>query len=162
KALAAVGLWRLGNPVLLDLVRDAEQLDDRLAFLHALGMTGKDAQTKRLLQVALRSPHVAERRVACLGLARVAETEDIAAVVQSALVRCYQSEVPRVKANAVLPLWRSGYAIVLKGVKEMLSSTQGCVRASAAWALGRVGGIVARSYLERALDDSDDTVRKLA
>lgn len=280
KALAAVGLWRLGNTVLLDLIRDAEQLDQRLAYLHALGMTGKDAQTRRTLLTAMRSPHAAERRVGCLGLKAVAEPDDIGELVeaaleipgretrealirtcgeidrhrtlstlhamliqrestrqprpiatllamvpaalgelpasqvpmgtrpadpapaparsgdcdleylarfldspdgrvranavdtlsiyaglpriQSSLIRCYQSEVPRVKANAVLPLWRSGYGIVLKGLKEMLSATQVCVRASAAWALGRVGGIVAKSYLEKALDDPDDSIRRLA
>ena len=280
KALAAVGLWRLGNPVLMDLVRDAEQMDQRLAFLYALGHTGRDAQTKQMLVSALKSPHAAERRVGCLGLARVAEVEDIEPLVetalempgresreelvracaeidrgrtlstrhalliqressrqprliatllamvpaalgerpasqaspggrgddpasapargadcdldylarfldspdgrvranavdalsiyaqlpaiQKALVRCYQSEVPRVRANAALPLWRSGYSIVLKGLKEMLSAGQVCVRASAAWALGRVGGIVAASYLEKALDDPDDSVRKMA
>lgn len=281
KALAAVGLWRLGNTVLLDLIRDAEQLDQRLAYLHALGMTGKDAQTRRVLLEAMRSPHAAERRVGCLGLKSVAEGDDIGELVeaaleipgrdtremliktcgeidrhktlstlhamliqrestrqprpiatllamvpcalgelpasqvpmgtrpqdpalrpptrggdcdldylgrfldsadgrvranavdalsiyaglpkiQSALIRCYQSEVPRVKANAVLPLWRSGYGIVLKGLKDMLSESQVCVRASAAWALGRVGGIVARSYLEKALDDPEDSIRRLA
>lgn len=281
KALAAVGLWRLGNTVLLDLIRDAEQLDQRLAYLYALGLTGKDAQTRRALLAAMRSQHASERRVGCLGLRAVAEADDIGELVetalevpgrdtremliracgevdrprtlstlhamlvqressrqprpiatllamvpgalgeqpasqvpmgarpsgpslppparggecdldylsrfldspdgrvranavdalsiyaalpaiQTALIRCYQSEVPRVKANAALPLWRSGYGIVLKGLKDMLGATQVCVRASAAWALGRVGGIVARSYLERALDDPDDSIRKLA
>ena len=280
KALAAVGLWRLGDTVLLDLIRDAEQLDQRLAYLHALGMTGKDAQTRRALLAAMKSPHAAERRVGCLGLKAVAEPDDIGELVetalevpgrdtremliracgeidrhrtlttlqtmlvqressrqprpiatllamvpcalgelpasqvpmgarpqdpappparggdcdleylsrfldspdgrvranavdtlsiyaalpkiQNALIRCYESEVPRVRANAVLPLWRSGYGIVLKGLKEMLSATQVCVRASAAWALGRVGGIVARSYLEKALDDPDDSIRRIA
>jgi HEAT repeat protein len=277
KALAAVGLWRMGNPVLLEMIKDAEQLDHRLAYLHALGLTGKDSQTRKMLLAALKSEHASERRIGCKGLRSVAEADDIPELVESALemtgretreelirtcgaidrqrtvatlhslliaressrqprpiatllamvppalgerpasqvpagmrptrtpprgpecdveylarfldspdgrvranavdalsvyaalpkiqqslVRCYGSEVPRVKANAAIPLWRAGYQVVLRGLKEMLTHGQSCVRASAAWALGRIGGIVARSYLERALDDSDDAIRKIA
>jgi HEAT repeat protein len=256
KALAAVGLWRLGNPVLLDLLRDAEQPEHRLAYLHALGMTGHDGQPRRLLVHVLTSGPLAERAMACRSLRAVAESEDIPVLLQAAvevpgretragvvsacaqidrerthaclramlgesesqreprriasllsmlaaapgepdleyvsrfldnpdgrvranavdglsdysglprihaaLLRCYESEISRVRANAALPLWKAGYQVVMRGLKEMLSSSEAGLRASAAWALGRVGGIVAASYLEKALDDPDEATRRLA
>jgi HEAT repeat protein len=82
--------------------------------------------------------------------------------IQEALLRCWGSEVARVRVNAALPLWRAGYQFVMSGLKDMLSSSVPAVRASAVWALGQVGGFVATSYLRKALDDPDESTRKLA
>jgi len=274
KAAAAVGLWRMGNSVLLELLNDAEELEHRVAYVYALGQTGRDAQTRRLLVRSLKSPHQAERLMACRSLASVAEPDDIpdlldvaldlpgkdtreslirscgtldhrrtvsviqamlesseknrqprrvatllsmlasfdgggigrnrgrplaaraslpeadleflghllespdgrvrantvevlspfyeVARVHQMLVPCTSSDIARVRANAALPLWKSGFQSAMCGLKEMLVSSQSTVRASACWALGQIGGFIATSYLKKSLDDPDESVRRLA
>lgn len=77
KAQAAVGLWRLGIPVLLELVQDAELVEHRVSLLFALAQTGRDNQARRILVESLGATTESERMMAARSLGKVAESQDI-------------------------------------------------------------------------------------
>lgn len=64
RAEAALSLWKLGNPVLLQLLADAEDPAERLSYLRALGRTGRDERVMALLWEIFGGPDAAESAAA--------------------------------------------------------------------------------------------------
>ncbi|MBI4872507.1 MAG: HEAT repeat domain-containing protein [Candidatus Riflebacteria bacterium] len=258
RALAALALWRLGRPLLVELLAETESPQARIAFAHAAGRVGQDPRLAEvLLGVAgngALDPKL--RRMAADSLASVGAAADLSRMIGSAfkvsqpelrrtlvasavaidpegassylirilerlsattrhrqlastlaflgalpvqpppeqlqpylehpdprvaantvetlaqhatlpsvassLVRSLSHPASRVAANAALALWKLGFVRAFGRLQEMASECSAGARASAAWAFGRIGGLLAQDAARPLLQDPEENVRRWA
>ncbi|MBI4868319.1 MAG: HEAT repeat domain-containing protein [Candidatus Wallbacteria bacterium] len=82
--------------------------------------------------------------------------------VTAVLNRSLAHPAPRVAANAAVVLWRQGIVSAFSRLRELASQGATAARASAAWALGQIGGLVAQDLARPMLDDPEESVRRWA
>ena len=71
RAEAALSLWSMGNPVLLELLEDAEDSKERLTYIAALGRTGRDKSVINALLTIYNGINEAEAAAAAESLLKL-------------------------------------------------------------------------------------------
>ncbi len=82
--------------------------------------------------------------------------------VSRSLSRSLSHPASRVSANAAVALWRHGCVEAFSRLRVLAGDAAAGARASAAWAFGRLGGLLAQDAVRPLLEDPDENVRHWA
>ncbi len=108
--------------------------------------------------IADGNPYIRARGVEVLGEELKIEKDNT--IVEKLLVPFLKDKNNRVRGNAAKALYPHNKEISLNTLKEMSQSKDPWMRASAAWALGEIGGQEATKVLLTLLEDPDYNVQK--
>lgn len=108
--------------------------------------------------IADGNPYIRARGVEVLGEELMIEKDS--SIVEKLLVPFLSDKNNRVRGNAAKALYSHNKELALKCLKEMSQNKDQWMRASAAWALGEIGGQEATKILLTLLEDADYNVQK--
>ncbi|MCK4533753.1 HEAT repeat domain-containing protein [bacterium] len=108
--------------------------------------------------IADGNPYIRARGVEVLGEELKIEKDNT--IVEKLLIPFLKDKNNRVRGNAAKALYPHNKELALKSLKEMSQTKDPWMRASAAWALGEIGGQEATKILLTLLEDSDYNVQK--